>query len=42
MALGITGREIGKILNSLLEQVIDEKIPNEKAALLNTAEKMTE
>ena len=34
MALGITGREIGKTLNSLLEQVIDEKIPNEKDALL--------
>ena len=34
MALGITGREIGKILNSLLEQVIDEKIPNKKDALL--------
>ena len=41
MALGITGREIGKILSSLLEQVIDEKIPNEKTALLDTAEKMT-
>ena len=34
MALGITGREIGKTLNSLLEQVIDEKIPNKKDALL--------
>ena len=37
MALGITGREIGKILNSLLEQVIDEKIPNKKDALLKAA-----
>ena len=34
MALGIAGREIGRILNSLLEQVIDEKLPNEKDALL--------
>lgn len=35
MALGITGRAIGQTLNVLLEQVIDEKIPNEKDALLH-------
>ena len=35
MALGITGRAIGQTLNALLEQVIDEKIPNEKDALLH-------
>ena len=34
MALGITGREIGTTLNRLLEQVIDETIPNERDALL--------
>ncbi len=34
MALGIQGSAIGKTLNALLEQVIDEKIPNEKDALL--------
>ena len=35
MTLGITGPAIGKILNTLLEQVIDETLPNEKQALLN-------
>lgn len=34
MALGLSGSAIGKTLNALLEQVIDEKIPNEKDALL--------
>ena len=34
MALGITGRQIGLTLNELLEQVLDERIPNEKEALL--------
>ena len=34
MALGITGKAVGQTLNALLEQVIDEKLPNEKAALL--------
>ena len=35
MALGYAGKEIGQTLNHLLEQVIDEKLPNEKSALLN-------
>ena len=34
MELGITGPAIGKTLNALLEQVLDERIPNEKEALL--------
>ena len=34
MAMGFTGRVIGQCLNTLLEQVIDERLPNEKAALL--------
>ena len=37
MALGYSGREIGQCLNRLLEQVVDEKVPNEKTALLNAA-----
>ena len=35
MALGYRGKAIGQALNALLEQVLDEKIPNEKEALLN-------
>ena len=35
MALGLTGPAIGAALNSLLEQVLDETLPNEKQALLN-------
>ena len=34
MAMGIQGREIGSILNSLLNAVMEEEIPNEKNALL--------
>ena len=34
MALGYTGKEIGKLLNQLLEQVLDERLPNDKEALL--------
>ena len=40
MALGYAGKEIGQCLNHLLEQVIEEKIPNEKSALLHAAEKI--
>ena len=36
MALGYSGRDIGLQLNALLEQVVDGKLPNEKAALLNS------
>ena len=35
MAMGYTGKEIGQMLNALLEQVMDEKLPNEKEALLH-------
>ena len=34
MALGYAGPAIGKILHSLLEQVLDEKLPNDRQALL--------
>ena len=34
MALGIRGKGIGQTLNSLLEMVMDEQLPNEKDALL--------
>ena len=34
MQLGFTGKAIGETLNALLEQVMDEKLPNEKEALL--------
>ncbi len=37
MALGITGPAIGKTLNRLLTLVLDEQLPNEKNALLQTA-----
>ena len=34
MALGYRGKAIGICLNALLEQVVDERLPNEKKALL--------
>ena len=37
MPLGYSGKEIGLCLNRLLELVMDEKVPNEKNALLNAA-----
>ena len=37
MALGYAGKEIGTCLNQLLEQVMEEKLPNEKEALINWA-----
>lgn len=36
IALGYRGKAIGQALNALLEQVLDERIPNEKEALLET------
>ena len=39
MALGITGKSIGRTLNTLLEQVLDEQLPNERGALLTAAKK---
>ena len=35
MALGFTGKAIGQALHGLLEQVLDEQLPNEKEALLS-------
>ena len=37
MALGYEGPAIGKMLNHLLEQVLEENLPNEKTDLLNAA-----
>ena len=34
MALGYSGKEIGNILNGLLEAVLEEKTENERSALL--------
>ena len=39
MALGITGPAVGQTLDQLLSQVLDEKLPNEKNALLNALHK---
>lgn len=39
MAEGFSGREIGAVLNTLLELVIEEKIINKKEILLETARK---
>ena len=38
MALGFSGKAIGQTLNALLEQVLDEQVPNEKTALLSYLE----
>ena len=38
MALGFSGKAIGQALNALLEQVLDEQVPNEKTALLSYLE----
>ena len=40
MALGLEGRAIGKCLEFLLEQVLEERLPNEKTALLAFARNM--
>ena len=40
MALGFSGTAIGITLNKLLEQVLDEQLPNEKTALLNAVKEM--
>ena len=40
MALGLTGTAIGACLEQLLSLVLDEQIPNEKAALLAAVERM--
>ena len=38
MALGFSGKTIGRMLDALLEQVLEENIPNDRAALLAWAE----
>ena len=40
MALGITGKALGQTLQFLLEQVMDETLPNEKKALLKKAKEV--
>ena len=39
MALGYQGREIGQCLNSLLEKVLEEQLPNHRDALLHEAKR---
>jgi tRNA nucleotidyltransferase (CCA-adding enzyme) len=39
MALGLQGRAIGETLNKLLSSVLEEELPNEKAALLRRVKK---
>ena len=41
MALGITGKAIGQTLNDLLEQVLEETLPNEKDALISYVKRET-
>ena len=41
MTLGFRGRAIGACLNALLEQVLDETLTNDRAALLDAAQRMT-
>ena len=41
MALGLSGRAVGQTLQSLLDAVLDERLPNEKEALLRAAEGIT-
>ena len=40
MSAGITGSEVGNILNVLLEAVITERIPNERRALITEINKI--
>jgi hypothetical protein len=42
MALGYEGEAIGDILESLLDAVIEESLPNEREALLAFAEQKKE
>lgn len=42
MALGLRGSAIGQTLNALLDAVMDERVPNEKAALLCAARNLME
>ena len=38
MALGFSGKAIGQMLNALLEQVLEENLPNDRETLLSWAE----
>ena len=40
MALGLRGAEIGKTLNALLDAVLEERLPNDREALLRYAGEM--
>ena len=40
MSIGLTGRDIGRALNACLTAVMEEKLPNERAALLEYAEQV--
>ena len=40
MALGLRGPDIGKTLNALLDAVLEERVPNDREALLREAGKM--
>ena len=37
LALGLTGPAIGQTLDRLLEQVVEESLPNDREALLTAA-----
>jgi tRNA nucleotidyltransferase (CCA-adding enzyme) len=39
MALGLKGKDIGAMLEKLLQMVLEEQLPNEKTALLQAAKK---
>lgn len=41
-ALGLKGRDIGEMLKRLLTLVVDERVPNEKQALTEAAERISE
>lgn len=40
MELGLSGPEVGRMLNTLLDAVVNEEVPNEPAALLDRARQM--
>lgn len=40
MALGFAGPDIGKALNALLDAILDERLPNEKEALLRAVKEL--
>lgn len=37
LALGLQGPRVGKVLNTLLDEVVDERLPNDRARLLERA-----